>query len=65
MTLAEIKESPATWLTAEDIAPVMECSANNIRAQAQSDPSKLGFPVSVICSRVKVNRKGFLRFMGE
>lgn len=65
MTLAEIKESHSTWLTAEDIAPVLECSANSIRVQAQADPSKLGFPVTVICSRVKINRKGFLRFMGE
>lgn len=65
MTLAEIKSSTATWLTAQDIASVMECDANEIRRQAQDDPSKLGFPVTVICRRVKVNRKGFLRFLGE
>lgn len=65
MTLNEIRESNAVWLTTADIAAVLECDANTIRAQAQDDPSKLGFPVSVLCSRVKVNRKGFLRFMGE
>lgn len=65
MTLAEIKASTAMWLTAQDIAEVMECDAAQIRKQAQTDPSKLGFPVCVICSRVKVNRKGFLRFIGE
>ena len=65
MTLAEIKASPETWLTVSDIAPVLECDPNVIRRQAQADPSKLGFPVVVLCSRVKINRKGFLRFMGE
>ena len=65
MTIEEIKNSSAVWLTPADIAPVLECDANTIRAQAQDDPSKLGFPFTVLCSRVKVNRKGFLRFMGE
>lgn len=65
MTINEIRKSDATWLTPSDIAEVLECDPNTIRAQAQDDPSKLGFPVVVLCSRVKVNRKGFLRFMGE
>jgi len=65
MTLEEIKASPAMWLTPADIAPVLECDANTVRVQAQDDPSKLGFPVVVLCSRIKINRKGFLRFLGE
>lgn len=65
MTINEIRKSDATWLTPSDIAEVLECDPNTIRAQAQDDPSKLGFPVVVLCSRVKVNRRGFLRFMGE
>lgn len=65
MTIKEIKNSDAVWLTPADIAEVLECDPASIRAQAQDDPSKLGFPVVVLCSRVKVNRKGFLRFMGE
>lgn len=65
MTIEEIQSSQQRWLTAEDIAPVLECDANTIRRQAQDDPSKLGFPVSVLCSRVKINRIGFLQFLGE
>lgn len=65
MTINEIRKSDATWLTPAEIAEVLECDPSSIRAQAQDDPSKLGFPVVVLCSRVKVNRKGFLRFMGE
>lgn len=65
MTIEEMRNSSETWLTATDISPVLECDPNLIRRQAQEDPSKLGFPVVVLCSRVKVNRKGFLRFLGE
>lgn len=65
MTLEEIKASPERWLTAEQIAPILECDPNSIRRQAQTDPTKLGFPVTVLCSRVKVPRKRFLEFLGE
>ena len=65
MTLAEIKQSPAMWLTAADIAPVLECNPDAIRQQAQADPSKLGFPVVVLGTRVKIPRIPFLTFFGE
>lgn len=65
MTLAEIKKSPDMWLTAADIAPVLECNPDAIRHQAQTDPSKLGFPVVVIGTRVKIPRTPFLSFLGE
>lgn len=65
MTIKEIQNSDQLWLTPADIAPVLECDPNLIRRQAQEDPSKLGFPVVVLCSRIKINRKGFLRFIGE
>lgn len=65
MTVDEIKSSSQRWLTSADIAPILECDPNLIRRQAQADPSKLGFPVVVLCSRIKINRVGFLRFLGE
>ena len=65
MTVDEIKTSSERWLTAEQIAGVLECDPNSIRRQAQTDPAKLGFPVTVIGARVKVNRMGFLKFLGE
>ena len=65
MTLAEIKQSPAMWLTAADVAPVLECNPDAIRQQAQTDPAKLGFPVVVIGTRVKIPRRPFLSYFGE
>ena len=65
MTLEEIKASPSVLLTPAEIAPVLGCDPNVIRRQAQEDPSKLGFAVTVLCSRVKIPRKRFLEFLGE
>ena len=65
MTITEMQNSSQVWLTPQDIAPVLECDPNVIRRQAQEDPSKLCFPVVVLCSRVKIHRKGFLKFLGE
>ena len=65
MTLAEIKQSPALWLTAAQIAQILECNPDAIRQQAQADPTKLGFPVVVLGTRVKIPRRPFLAFFGE
>lgn len=65
MTIAEIKQSPSMWLTAAQIAEVLESDPADIRLQAKEDPSKLGFPVVVIGSRVKIPRRAFLAFFGE
>lgn len=65
MTLQEIKDSDKLWLTAEEVSDVVECNPNSLRAQAQSDPDKLGFPVTVINTRVKIVRKRFLEYLGE
>ena len=65
MTVEEMQNSPNRWLTPADVAEVLECDPNVIRRQAQDDPSKLGFPVVVLCSRIKINRKGFLKFIDE
>lgn len=63
MTLEEIKTSNALFLTPRDIAPVLECDPQKIRTQAHTDPAMLGFPVSVIGTRVKIPRKPFISFV--
>lgn len=62
MTIAEIRRSKKTVLTPEDVCEVLSCRRHNINLQAQNDPSKLGFPVIVMGSRVKIPREAFLRF---
>lgn len=65
MTLTEIKQSDELFLTAADIAPVLGCNPDKLRAQARGKPELLGFPVTVIGSRVKFPRRPFLAFLGE
>ena len=65
MTLEEIKASEALWLTPADVAPVVGCDPNKIRETARQNPLLLGFPVTVVGTRVKVWRKRFLEFIGE
>ena len=63
MTLDEIKVSDKTMLTPADIAPVLGADAQDIRIMAKLHPERLGFPVCVIGTRVKVPRVGFLKWM--
>lgn len=65
MTLEEVKNSDAVFLNAADIAPILGCDANWIRRAAHDAPQLIGFPVSVMASRVKIPRKPFLAFLGE
>lgn len=65
MTLAEIKMSDKIWLTAKDIAKIMKCDPGYIRYTAHVNPKKLGYEVDVVGSRVRINRKKFLHYLGE
>ena len=62
MTLSEIRASTKTVLTPNDVCELLSCRRYDINLQAHNDPSKLGFPVVVIGSRVKIPREAFLRF---
>ena len=64
MTVEEIKLSNADVLTAADVAGVLGCKPYSIIVQAKTAPAALGFPVSVIGSRVKIPRIPFLKFLG-
>lgn len=63
MTYQEIVASDKVFLLTEDVAEVLGCKAYSINAQAQQDPAKLGFPVCVTGSRVRIPRLGFLHWM--
>ena len=63
MTLAEIENSTKEVLTCTDVAPVLRCNPATLHMQAIEQPWRLGFPVIVMGSRVKIPRKPFLNFM--
>lgn len=64
MEVEEIRNSNKIWLTPADVAPVLHCDPQCIRVQAQKDPSRLGYPVIVMGSRVRIPRIPFLKFLG-
>lgn len=63
MTLQEIRESGKEFLTPEEAAEIIGCKPYAINVQAREDQSKLGFPVCVLGSRVRIPRRAFLRWI--
>ena len=63
MTLKELENDPRDILTAADIAPILGIDPQEIRGQARTDRDKLGFPVIVTGTRVRIPRLGFIHFM--
>ena len=63
MTYAEIVQSDKDMLIPADVADLLGCKPYSINVQAQQDISKLGFPASLIGTRVKIPRLGFLHWM--
>ena len=63
MTLEEIEALETEVLTPQQVAVILETNPQSIRVQAAECPERLGFPVIVIGSRVKIPRKAFIAFM--
>lgn len=63
MTFEEIKESDKDFIFADDVKDVICVSPNALRKQAHEDPSKLGFPVMVCGTKVRIPRKAFIKFI--
>ena len=60
MKLADIETLDKEFLLADDVAPVLGMHPQDIRSQAQADSAKLGFPVIVTGTRVRIPKQGFL-----
>lgn len=64
MNLQEMQDSTKIWLTPADVSDVLKCDPQCIRVQAQQDPTKLGYPVIIIGTRVRIPRVPFLKYIG-
>ena len=62
-TLAEIEALPSAVLTCQQVSKVLCAGAYYLHEQAMTDPQKLGFPVIVHGTRVKIPKRPFLKFM--
>lgn len=62
MTIQEIKETEKPFLTCADIAPAIGSDPHALRLEARKPNSRLGFPVMLIGTRVKIPTEGFLNW---
>lgn len=62
MTIDEIRQSDKTMLAPTDIAPVLGCHPYSLNVTAKTNIKALGFPASLIGTRLKIPRVGFLRW---
>ena len=63
MTLQQMQESQEEMLAPADVAEVLGCTPYSINVQCKLDMGKLGFPVCMIGTRVRIPRRGFLRWV--
>ena len=62
-TIEEVEALDTEFLTCMQVAQILGASQQKIHMQAIECPEKLGFPVIVIGSRVKIPRRAFIQFM--
>ena len=60
-----IKAMDKLFVNVDEVAPVLECNAHDIRGQARDRPELLGFPVTIYGSRIKIPRLPFIQFVEE
>ena len=63
INLTEIENSDKIFLLSEEVAKYISLSPQNLREQAKSDPSKLGFNVIVAGTQVRIPRIPFIEFL--
>ena len=64
-TLEDIAAIPGEVLTCSEVAPILGADPMTIHAQAMEQPERLGFPVIIMKSRVKIPKRPFIRLMTE
>lgn len=61
--LDDLKRLPDLFLTPAQVARVLKCRPYAINVQARQDPTRLGFPVCVTGTRVRIPREAFIRWV--
>lgn len=61
-TLEEIEALDKTMLIPTDVAGYLGCEAYSINRAARDAPGLLGFPITVMGTRVRIPKEGFLRW---
>lgn len=62
MTLEDLRKVDRDWLLAREVAPILGTDPHSVRVAARLAPERLGFPVCIIGSRVRIPKKPFIEF---
>ena len=62
MNLDNLKRIDREWLLAREVAPVLGTDPHSIRVAARLAPERLGFPVCLVGSRVRIPKEPFIQF---
>lgn len=62
MNLDNLKRVDREWLLAREVAPVLGTDPHSIRVAARLAPERLGFPVCLVGSRVRIPKKPFIQY---
>lgn len=62
MTLSDIERITSDWLTPAQVASYMNSDPQTIRTAAHQRPDLLGFPVTIMGSRVKIPKMPFIKY---
>ena len=65
MNIKDIIEMDKDFLTPVEVAGVLKCAPQLIRAQADSHPELLGFHFCKVGNRIKIPRESFIKWMKE
>ena len=63
MTWEEIKTSDKLILTAQDVAPVLNCDPQTLRLAVRKQKELIGFNWSMIGQTLRIPRMAFVRWM--
>lgn len=63
MTLEDLRNMDDVFITPKIASWFLRCDPHLIRVQAKTNPAALGFPVTVLKSRIKIPRLAFLRYI--
>ena len=62
-TIDEVVAVKKEYLTPRQASGILKCLPYAINIQAKEDPSKLGFPVIIMKSRVRIPKQPFIKFL--
>ena len=62
-TISDLESIPRDYLKVSEVCSVIHTKPETFRGQAHQAPQKIGFPVIVIGSRIKIPKIPFIKFM--